>query len=142
MAAASLQPDGIDTPLNLDVNGMHLSSGAFHEFHPALEQPVMGNMGIMSAHDLLTNATKLVCQRYNIPFILMTPIQKKFLTHYRCCYCGLLPLFHLNLTHLTRVRCRKCGQLVTFRTRGKYGKIRKAVAVELARGIKGDINLR
>ena len=140
MATASLPPDGIGSPLNLDVNGMHLSSGAFHEVYPVLERPVIGAMSIMSAHDLLTNATKLVCQRYNISFIQLSSIQKKFLTHYRCCYCGMLPLYHINLTHFTRVRCKKCGQLITFRTRGKYGKIRKAVAVELAREIQGDIN--
>jgi DNA-directed RNA polymerase subunit RPC12/RpoP len=51
------------------------------------------------------------------------------ITHYSCPTCKLQPLFLLNLEHHNKVRCRKCGHLIPFPGRGKYGKIKKKLAL-------------
>lgn len=93
-----------------------------------LEGPSMDN--------LLLKRTRVICDRYNIEFSLLSSIQRKFVTHYRCNNCGLLPLYHLDLLHVKRVRCRKCGQLIAFKRKGKYGKLRKEIAFELVKEIQ------
>jgi len=52
-----------------------------------------------------------------------------------------LPLYHLDLLHIKRVRCRKCGQLIAFKKKGKYGKLRKEIAFELMKENHGDVML-
>jgi hypothetical protein len=84
-----------------------------------------------SMDQLLLTSTRAICERHRIQFADLSTIQRKFVTHYRCDKCGLLPLYNLDLLHIKRVRCRKCGQLVTFKRKGKYGKLRKEIAVEL-----------
>jgi hypothetical protein len=101
------------------------------------ESSVLYTINIQSADELLTKSAQLVCQRHRIAFNQLTGIQRKFVTHFRCDICGLLPLYHVNLTHVKRVRCRKCRQLISFKTHGKYGRIRKAVAFEMAKVING-----
>src|SRR3990170_1207939 len=91
---------------------------------------VSRTMDRASTDGMLLNRTRAVCERNNIEFGKLSPIQRKFVTHYRCNQCGLLPLYHLNLSHVKRVRCRKCGQLVAFKKKGKYGKLRKEIAFE------------
>lgn len=46
-------------------------------------------------------------------------------------------MYYINLFHINRVRCRKCGQLIGLTTKGKYGKLRKEVVFEIARKIQG-----
>lgn len=92
-----------------------------------------------SIDGMLLTRTRAVCERNKIEFGKLSPIQRKFVTHYRCNQCGLLPLYHLNLLHVKRVRCRKCGQLVSFKRRGKYGKLRKEIALEFVREIDRDV---
>jgi hypothetical protein len=77
-----------------------------------------------------------LCKEEGIKRMEMTPIQRLFLTHYRCPSCKLLPLYHLDLTYTKKARCEKCGHLVSFTSGGKYGKMRKKLAVMLwqARG--------
>jgi DNA-directed RNA polymerase subunit RPC12/RpoP len=87
----------------------------------------------LSMDQVLLKRTKEICERYKIPFLQLSTIQKKFVTHYRCNQCGLLPLYYLDLLHLKRVRCRKCGQMVSFKKKGKYGKLRKEIAIELTK---------
>lgn len=93
-----------------------------------LEGPPMDN--------LLLRRTRVICDRYNIDFSQLSSIQRKFVTHYRCNNCGLLPLYHIDLLHVKRVRCRKCGQLIAFKRKGKYGKLRKEIAFELVKEIQ------
>jgi hypothetical protein len=100
--------------------------------------PVEIEYSLVWSEDLLLKATRLICQRHNLSLVNLTSIQKKFLTHYRCSNCGLLPLYYVNVSHAKRVRCNRCHDLVPFKARGKYGKIRKAIAFELAKDAKGD----
>jgi len=86
----------------------------------------------------LLKSTKAICERYKIQFAQLTTIQRKFVTNYRCSQCGLLPLYHLNLLHVKRVRCRRCGQLIAFKRKGKYGKLRKEIAFALTGEVQGS----
>lgn len=75
------------------------------------------------------SAIDAVCAEQGLSFGAMAPVQKFFLTHYRCSFCKMLPLALLDLTRPTRARCGRCGQLVTFSGAGKYGKMRKKLAL-------------
>jgi hypothetical protein len=86
-----------------------------------------------SLDQLLVIRTRDICKKNSIQFAHLSSIQRKFVTHYRCNYCGLLPLYHLNLLHVKRVRCRKCGELIAFKAKGKYGKLRKEIAFQLVK---------
>lgn len=79
----------------------------------------------------------IACEKSNLKFLFLSTVQRKFITHYRCTECGLLPLYRLNLTHPKRVRCGNCGQTVSLRNGGKYGRLRKEIAFELWRTGKG-----
>ena len=86
---------------------------------------------IPSLDESLVKSTKTICEKYDIDFAHLGQIQRKFLTHYRCSQCGLLPLYYVNLLHAKRVRCKKCGELIAFKRKGKYGKLRKEIAFRL-----------
>jgi len=93
----------------------------------------------LSMEEVLLKSARAICARYKIQFAQLTTIQRKFVTNYRCSQCGLLPLYHINLLHVKRVRCRKCGQLITFKKTGKYGRLRKEIASQLMKEIQGGV---
>lgn len=74
---------------------------------------------------------RCACEKSKVEFRVLSTVQRKFVTHYRCPQCGLLPLYHLDLTHPKRVRCGKCRHTVPLRNSGKYGRLRKEIAIEL-----------
>jgi len=80
---------------------------------------------------LLSQKAQELCKIEGIDYKALEPIQRLFLTHYRCPICKLLPLYNLNLAHPKRVRCAKCGNLVGFNNSGKYGRLRKKIAFML-----------
>ena len=80
---------------------------------------------------LLSQKAEQLCKIEGINYRSLEPIQRLFLTHYRCPMCKLLPLYHLNLAHPKRVRCGKCGNLISFTNSGKYGRLRKKIAFTL-----------
>lgn len=90
-----------------------------------------------SMERLLVETARRICEKYKIAFEQLAPIQRKFITHYRCHQCRLLPLNFVDVSHFKRVRCRQCGQLVAFRNCGKYGKLRKEIAYEIWREMNG-----
>lgn len=82
---------------------------------------------------LLEQKVNDLCESEGISRLEMSTIQKLFLTHYRCCTCKLLPVYRLDLSHMKKVRCGRCGQLVSFTNSGKYGRMRKKLALMLWR---------
>ncbi|TLY12008.1 MAG: hypothetical protein E6K85_00290 [Thaumarchaeota archaeon] len=86
---------------------------------------------LVSPDLLLSQRAEQLCKAEGITYKGLEPIQRLFLTHYRCPICKLLPLFHLNLAHPKRVRCSKCGNLIQFTSSGKYGRLRKKIAFAL-----------
>lgn len=88
--------------------------------------------GIHASPDqLLSQKAEQLCKVEGINYKGLEPIQRLFLTHYRCPICKLVPLYHLNLAHPKRVRCSKCGNLISFTSAGKYGRLRKKIAFTL-----------
>lgn len=88
--------------------------------------------GMQASPDLLlSQKAEQLCKVEGINYKGLEPIQRLFLTHYRCPICKLLPLYHLNLAHPKRVRCTKCGNLISFTSSGKYGRLRKKIAFML-----------
>ena len=85
---------------------------------------------------LLEEKFSALCREEGIRQVGMAVMQRLFLTHYRCSACKLLPLYHLDLSNTKKARCGKCGHLVSFTSAGKYGKMRKKLALMLwqARG--------
>jgi hypothetical protein len=88
-------------------------------------------LGRKSPDQLLSQKAEQQCAIEGINYKSLEPIQRLFLTHYRCPMCKLLPLYYLNLAHPKRVRCNKCGNLITFTNAGKYGRLRKKIALVL-----------
>jgi hypothetical protein len=80
---------------------------------------------------LLEEKFSALCREEGLCQVGMTVMQRLFLTHYRCSGCKLLPLYHLDLSHPKKARCNKCGHLVSFTSAGKYGKMRKKLALML-----------
>lgn len=74
-----------------------------------------------------------VCSAHNVAFQSLQPVVRMFMTRYRCMSCGLQPLYCLNLKTLNRVTCGVCGNAVSFNNSGKYGKMRKRIALSLLR---------
>jgi hypothetical protein len=98
--------------------------------------------GVQKSPDqLLGQKAEQLCRTEGINYKALEPIQRLFLTHYRCPICKLLPLYNLNLAHPKRVRCMKCGNLVGFTNSGKYGKLRKKIAFMLWISLEGNGNV-
>ena len=74
------------------------------------------------------------CSDKGIIFKKMSPIQRLFITRYRCPKCGLLPLYRLIAGNAKRTRCGGCGELIRFRSTGKYGRIRKRIVFSMLDG--------
>lgn len=83
--------------------------------------------------ELLRVAAIQICSGHKVPFQSLHPVARVFMTHYRCMSCGLRPLYCLNLKTLNRVTCGVCGSAVSFNSSGKYGKMRKRIALSLLR---------
>lgn len=98
--------------------------------------------GVLVSLDLvLSQKAEQLCKVEGINYKALEPIQRLFLTHYRCPICKLLPLYHLNLAHPKRVRCGKCGNLISFTSSGKYGRLRKKIAFMLWVSVEGKKNI-
>ena len=98
--------------------------------------------GVLVSLDLvLSQKAEQLCKVESINYKGLEPIQRLFLTHYRCPICKLLPLYHLNLAHPKRVRCGKCGNLISFTSSGKYGRLRKKIAFMLWVSVEGKKNI-
>lgn len=78
---------------------------------------------------LIERAAHILCEEEGLSYRAMTPIQRLFLTHYRCSFCKLLPVYNLDLLSPRKARCGKCGHLISFSETGKYGKMRKRLAL-------------
>lgn len=86
---------------------------------------------------LIERAAYVLCEAEGLSYRAMTPIQRLFLTHYRCSFCKLLPVYNLDLSSHRKARCGKCGHLITFSGTGKYGKMRKKLALMIWQAKKG-----
>jgi hypothetical protein len=96
-------------------------------------EPAIHSPSLRTRVQLLAEKANQVCSAEGISYLKLKPIQRLFLTHYRCHKCKLLPLYCLDMAHLKRVRCGACGDQVSFTNSGKYGRLRKKIALSLSR---------
>ena len=96
-------------------------------------EPAIDSSSLSTPVQLLAEKADQVCSAEGISYVKLRPIQRLFLTHYRCHKCKLLPLYCLDIAHLKRVRCGTCGHHVSFTNSGKYGRLRKKIALLLSR---------
>jgi hypothetical protein len=96
-------------------------------------EPAIHSPSLRTPEQLLAEKADQVCTAEGISYVKLKPIQRLFLTHYRCHKCKLLPLHYLDIAHLKHVRCRACGHQVSFTNSGKYGRLRKKIALSLSR---------
>jgi hypothetical protein len=113
----------------LEVMTSYYSGGI--ESHRDAQLGLLSSEYGISLDRLLDLKAESVCRDNGINYRGLEPIQRLFLTHYRCPMCKLVPLHQLNLTYPKRVRCSRCGQLISFRNSGKWGRLRKKIAIEL-----------
>lgn len=78
----------------------------------------------------LVQMAEEVASSVDIEFQKLSSIQRKFLTHYRCEHCGLVPLYSMRFQR-RRYRCGICGTAVQLGKRGKYGRLRSLIAMKL-----------
>ncbi len=74
---------------------------------------------------------KKVLSSQGIEFHRLSSIQLKFLTHYLCEFCGIVPLYSVQFLD-SRYRCGMCGSSLHFANRGKYGRVRSQIAQRYA----------
>lgn len=79
----------------------------------------------------LQRTIEALCAAEGLSYLSMTPIQRLFVTHYRCFFCKMLPLYELDVSSRNRARCGRCRHLVSLTAGGKYGKIRKRLAMAM-----------
>ncbi len=103
-----------------------------------------GNMMEDSAGDakafldrMLEKKAGALSRQEGFNYLELTPVQRLFVTSYWCPVCKLLPLYALNLAHHNKVRCGKCGNVISFPGKGKYGKLRKKVAFAIWNELRG-----
>ncbi len=96
-------------------------------------EPAIHSPSLRTPVQLLAEKAGQVCSAEGISYLKLKPIQRLFLTHYRCHKCKLLPLYCLDMAHLKHVRCGACGHQVSFTNSGKYGRLRKKIALLLSR---------
>ena len=79
----------------------------------------------------LERNARAVCKDVGINYNEMSPVQRLFLTHYKCSICKLVPLDYIDMRYHKKVRCGQCGHIVSFTSAGKYGPMRKKLAMFL-----------
>ncbi|MEO9295570.1 MAG: hypothetical protein ABI347_08230 [Nitrososphaera sp.] len=103
-----------------------------------LEPDMFAVSGPTAEERLIERAAHVLCEEEEgFNYRAMTPIQRLFLTHYRCSFCKLLPVYNLDLSSPRKARCGKCGHLISFSGTGKYGKMRKKLALVIWQARKG-----
>ena len=138
----------LSNPITCKANNRIMSSYYHEEGHigypdkEGLTTLLGGMVGSLASLDLLlTQKAEQLCSTEGINYKSLEPIQRLFLTHYRCPICKLLPLYNLNLAHPKRVRCGKCSNLISFTNAGKYGRLRKKIAFALQLPADGRIGI-
>jgi hypothetical protein len=56
-------------------------------------------------------------------------INRLLLSRFRCPLCGSLPIYFLDLKYLNKARCGKCSTVIGLKNTGKYGKLKKRIAI-------------
>ena len=113
----------------LESEDVNTSNGNRTELQSALD----AGPAWVAADKALARISARACLETGIDFKNTSPIQRLFITRYRCSKCGLLPLYRLIVSK-ARTRCGCCGELIRFRSAGKYGSLRKRIVTSMFNG--------
>lgn len=83
----------------------------------------------------LLDCARQIAGREGIRYESLSMVERFLLTRFRCPACGPLPFYLLDLKHLNKARCGKCSLIVGLKSSGKYGKVRKRIAITACRNI-------
>lgn len=81
-------------------------------------------------HNILSAIARRVCREAGIDYNKIPARERFLLVRFRCAQCGMQPLYLLDLQYSNKAKCLTCSQIVSVKNRGKYGKIRKRIAIE------------
>lgn len=84
---------------------------------------------------ILLDCARQIAGREGIRYESLSMVERFLLTRFRCPACGSLPFYFLDIKHLNKTRCGKCSLIVGLKSSGKYGKIRKEIAITACRSI-------
>ena len=128
--AVTLAPNGVLGGGELESEDVNTFNGNRTELQSALD----AGAALVAADKALARISARACLETGIDFKNTSPIQRLFITRYRCSKCGLLPLYRLIVSKTKRTRCGCCGELIRFRSAGKYGRLRKRIVTAMFNG--------
>lgn len=94
---------------------------------------------IASFDRVLDEKVRQVAGDEGIDYHCLGMVRRLHLTRFHCPSCGILPVYCLDLNHLNKVRCGRCSVIVSLKNSGKYGRVRKKVAVRTCEAIDGTL---
>jgi ribosomal protein S27AE len=94
------------------------------------------NYLVVNFDRILVESARQITRVEGIDYDSLSIMDRVYMTKFRCPICGILPFYLLDLQHLNKVRCGKCYMIVALKnSSGKYGKIRKKIAIAACRNI-------
>lgn len=84
---------------------------------------------IVTFDAILRDSIQQVLRLAGIEFKSLSMVSRMILTKFRCPLCGSLPIYYLDLKYLNKARCGKCSTVIGLKNSGKYGKLKKQIAI-------------
>lgn len=84
---------------------------------------------------ILADSARQIVNLEGINYEVLSITDRLLITRFRCPLCGVLPLYFLDLKYLNKTRCGKCSIIVGLKNSGKYGRIRKQIAISTCKTI-------
>lgn len=90
---------------------------------------------------ILADRARQLAEGEGIEYESLPIMNRMLMTRYLCPLCGPLPLFFLDIRYLNKTRCGKCSMIVALKnSSGKYGRIRKKIAINTCKSIDEILN--
>ena len=93
------------------------------------------NNYIMGFDRILRKNARRIANLAGMDYDSLVIADRLILTRFRCSVCGDLPFYFLDTRHVNRMRCGKCSGLISLKNTGKYGRLRKMIAISACREI-------
>jgi hypothetical protein len=87
------------------------------------------NLFIVTFDAMLSDTIRQVVSHAGIDYASLSIINRLLLSRFRCPLCGSLPIYFLDLKYLNKARCGKCSTVIGLKNSGKYGKLKKRIAI-------------
>jgi hypothetical protein len=87
------------------------------------------NLFIVAFDAILRDMIRQVVSHAGVDYASLSIINRLLLSRFRCPLCGSLPIYFLDLKYLNKARCGKCSTVIGLKNSGKYGKLKKQIAI-------------